>query len=119
MKKGPVLATAPVKSLVETQPTISKLDKEAQRKETARRRDLSRPIRKDIEKAETKISRLQTQLAEIENQLADTALYDAARKDDLLKCMNQQTELKTSLAQVEELMLELMMQLEELESSFE
>lgn len=119
MKKGPVLATAPVKSLVETQPTISKLDKEAQRKETARRRDLSRPIRKDIEKAETKISRLQTQLAEIENQLADTALYDAARKDDLLKCMNQQTELKTSLAQVEELMLELMMQLEELESSFD
>lgn len=119
MKKGPELATAPVKSLVETQPTISKLDKEAQRKETARRRDLSRPIRKDIEKAETKISRLQTQLAEIENQLADTALYDAARKDDLLKCMNQQTELKASLAQVEEQMLELMMQLEELESSFE
>ena len=119
MKKGPELATAPVKSLVETQPTISKLDKEAQRKETARRRDLSRPIRKDIEKAETKISRLQAQLAEIENQLADTALYDAARKDDLLKCMNQQTELKASLAQVEEQMLELMMQLEELESSFE
>ncbi|TCM68637.1 ATP-binding cassette subfamily F protein 3 [Acinetobacter calcoaceticus] len=118
IKKGPQIA-APVQSVVEIKPTISKLDKEAQRKETARRRDLSRPIRKNIEKLEANIARLQPRLAEIEVSLADTGLYEAARKDDLLKLMNQQTESKATLAQHEEQMLELMMELEELEASFE
>ncbi|MEG2921957.1 MAG: hypothetical protein RR856_12975, partial [Acinetobacter sp.] len=60
----------------------------------------------------------QPRLAEIEVLLGNTALYEANRKDDLLKLMNEQTELKAKLAQAEEQMLELMMELEELESSF-
>jgi len=83
MKTGQQPA-APVKSQVEVKPTISKLDKEAQRKEA----------------------------------VGNTALYEANRKDDLLKLMNEQTELKAKLAQAEEQVLELMMELEELESSF-
>ena len=118
MKKGPQ-ALAPVQSQVEVKTTVSKVDKEAQRKETARRRELSRPVRKNIEKIESSIAKTQTQLAEIETTLADTGLYEAARKDDLLKLMTQQTALKASLEQSEEQMLELMMQLEELEGSFE
>ena len=110
---------APIKSQVEVKPTISKLDKEAQRKELARQRDLSRPIRKNIEKNESVINKIQPRLIEIENLLADTTLYEANRKNDLLKLMNEQTDLKAKLEQVEEQMLELMMQLEELESSFE
>lgn len=110
---------APIQSQVEVKPTISKLDKEAQRKEMARRREISRPIRKNIEKLETQISKIQPRLIEIENLLGDTALYEAHRKDDLLKLMNEQTELKAKLEQAEEQMLELMMELEELESSFE
>ena len=51
--------------------------------------------------------------------MADTTLYDANRKDDLLKLMNEQTELKAKLAQAEEKMLEFMMELEEFEGSFE
>lgn len=62
---------------------------------------------------------MQPRLAEIENLLGDSALYDAGRKDDLLKLMNEQTELKGRLAQSEEQMLELMMELEELEASFD
>ena len=100
-------------------PAISKLDKEAQRKETARRRELSRPIRKNIEKNEAQISKLQPRLAEIEVLLGDAAIYEASRKDDLLKLMNEQTQLKSQLETAEEQMLELMMELEELESSFE
>ncbi len=118
MKKGPQ-ALAPVQSQVEVKTTVSKVDKEAQRKETARRRELSRPVRKNIEKIESSIAKTQTQLAKIETTLADTGLYEAARKDDLLKFMTQQTALKASLEQSEEQMLELMMQLEELEGSFE
>ena len=118
MKNGQKPA-APVKSLVEAKPVISKLDKEAQRKEAARRREASRPIRKNIEKCEQQVEKMQSRLAEIENLLGDSALYDAGRKDDLLKLMNEQTELKGRLAQSEEQMLELMMELEELEASFD
>ena len=119
MKNGQQPA-APVQSKVAAaKPAVSKLDKEAQRKETARRRELSRPIRKQIEQCEAQMEKIQPRLAEIENQLADSAVYDASRKDDLLKLMNEQTELKGQLAQSEEQMLELMMELEELESSFE
>lgn len=111
--------SAPVQSLVEEKPAISKTDKEAQRKEAARRRDLTRPIRKNIENAEAKVEKLQPRLAIIEEKLADSSLYDANRKDDLLKLMNEQTKLKQQLEQAEEQILELMMELEELESSFE
>jgi ATP-binding cassette, subfamily F, member 3 len=110
---------APVKSQVEVKTTVSKLDKEGQRKEAARRRELGRPIRKNIEKNETQISKLQPRLAEIETLLGDTALYEANRKEELLKLMNEQTDLKAKVEQAEEKMLELMMELEELEASFD
>lgn len=118
MKQGQQPA-APVQSKVEAQPVISKLDKEARRKEAAKRREQTRPIRKNIEKLESQIGRLQPRLAEIEIALGDSSIYDAARKDELLKLMNEQTELKQQLEQAEEQMLGLMMELEELESSFD
>lgn len=118
MKQGQQPA-APVQSKVEAQPVISKLDKEAQRKEAAKRREQTRPIRKNIEKLESQIGRLQPRLAEIEIALGDSSIYDAARKDELLKLMKEQTELKQQLEQAEEQMFGLMMELEELESSFD
>ena len=111
--------SAPIQSQVVEKPSISKLDKEAHRKEAARQRELSRPIRKNIEKIESQIGKIQPRLSEIEALLADSALYEANRKDDLLKLMNEQTELKVKLEQAEEKMLELMMELETLESSFD
>ena len=111
--------SAPLQSQVEVKPTISKFDKEAQRKEAARRRELGRPIRKDMEKIEAQIGKVQPRLAEIEHALADSALYDSNRKDDLIKLMNEQNELKAKLEQYEEQLLTLMMSLEELESSLE
>jgi len=102
-----------------TQAPVVKIDKEAQRKEAARRREMTRPIRKNIEKVEAQIEKIQPRLADIEHALADTTLYEANRKDDLIKLMNEQTELKAKLEQHEEQLLELMMELEELESSFE
>ena len=68
---------------------------------------------------ESQIGKIQPRLAEIEALLADSALYEANRKDDLLKLMNEQTESKVKLEQAEEKMLELMMELETLESSFD
>jgi|GEM_PF-2991291 len=64
------------------------------------------------------MAKLQPRLAEIESLLGDSALYEASRKNDLLKLMNEQTELKAKLETAEEQMLELMMELESLEQSF-
>ncbi|KKW81505.1 ABC transporter ATP-binding protein [Acinetobacter sp. Ag2] len=119
MMKNGQKPSAPIQSQVVEKTSISKVDKEAQRKEAARQRELSRPIRKNIEKIESQIGKIQPRLVEIEESLADSALYEANCKDDLLKLMNEQTELKTKLEQAEEQMLELMMELETLESSFE
>nr|WP_314371551.1 ATP-binding cassette domain-containing protein [uncultured Acinetobacter sp.] len=98
--------------------STAKVDKEAQRKEAARRRELTRPIRKNIEKVEAQIDKVQPRLAEIEHALADSALYEANRKDDLIKLMNEQNDLKAKLEQFEEQLLTFMMELEELEASF-
>ena len=117
MKNGQQPA-APIQSQVEAKPTISKLDKEAQRKEAARQREQTRPIRKNIEKCESQMEKLQPRLQEIETLLGDSTLYDAERKQDLLKLMDEQNQLKAKLQQTEEEMLGLMMELEELESSF-
>ncbi|MEQ1412754.1 ATP-binding cassette domain-containing protein [Acinetobacter indicus] len=97
----------------------AKVDKEAQRKLAAQRREETRPLRKKIEQCESQIEKIQPRLASIEEQLADSRLYEASRKEDLLKLMNEQTSLKTTLEQAEETMLELMMELEELEQSFQ
>ena len=55
-------------------PAPAKVDKEAQRKESARRREQTRPIRKNIEKVESQIEKLQPRLAQIEEALADTSI---------------------------------------------
>jgi ATP-binding cassette subfamily F protein 3 len=117
MKSGQQPA-APVQSQVEAKPAISKLDKEAQRKEAARRREQTRPIRKNIEKCEAQMEKLQPRLQDIETLLGDSSLYEAERKQDLLKLMDEQNQLKAKLEQIEEEMLSLMMELEELESAF-
>lgn len=116
MKKG-IEISAPVQSIVEKKTTVSKVDKEAQRKEAARRREQSRPIRKNIEKIEASLATLHSQLQKIEEALADSGIYESDRKKELLELMEQQSQLKAQSADQEEQMLELMMQLEEMESA--
>lgn len=100
---------------VDAKSTPSKVDKEAQRKAAAKKREQTRPLRKNIEKVEKKITKLQEQLQAIEVQLTDTTLYDAERKEELLKIMDEQSILKSELGKNEETLLEQMMELEELE----
>lgn len=104
-------------ALKKTEPVV-KTPKETPRKESAKQREQMRPIRKDIEKTEAKIEKLQTQLESIKIALADTALYSTERKEELLKVMDQEKQLTDELAHHEEQLLELMMQLETVEQSF-
>lgn len=98
--------------------SVVKVDKEAQRKEAARRRELTRPIRKKMESIEKEMAALQATLSNIEEKLADSQIYDANRKDELLALMAEQNEKKSKLEHLEEQLLESMMQLEEMENEF-
>lgn len=97
----------------------SKLDKDAQRKLAAQQREQLRPLRKQIDNLDNKIALQQARLKQLENLLADTALYEAARKAELLTLMEEQSSTQAKLQAAEEQLLELMMQLEELEASFQ
>ncbi len=95
------------------------LTKEQTRKEIARRRETTRPLRDKIEQQEKQQHKLQTRLVQIEQLLADEQLYVPEQKTALLTLMNEQTTLKGQLEHSEIQTLELMLALEELEQSFE
>jgi len=108
----PVVA-AVVETAPEPKPVV---DKEQARKLAAAKREQTRPLRQQIEKLEAADQKAQQRLAAIETALADSSLYDAARKADLLKLMNEQQQLRNDCNQRDEQLLELMMQLEAAEA---
>ena len=91
-------------------------DKEQARKQSAAKREQTRPLRKQIEQLETNNQTIAKQLRQIEQDLTDQGLYDAGRKADLLKLMEQQTNLKLQHAQQEEQLFDLMLALETAET---
>ncbi|OPH34386.1 ATP-binding cassette domain-containing protein [Moraxella atlantae] len=99
-------------------PAEKTLTKEEQRKKSAEQRKLTAPIRKKIETDENKLEKLGENLAKIEQQLTDTHLYDDSRKADLLSLLDQQASIKGQVEAVEEHLMNLMMELEEMESGF-
>ena len=96
-----------------------KLDKDAQRKLQAQQREQLRPLREQIDNLDNKISLQQARLQQLEQLLADSALYEAPRKAELLKLMEEQQTSQAKLQAAEEQLLELMLQLEEMEASFQ
>lgn len=98
------------------QPTLSK---EEQRKLAAEQRKLTAPVRRDIEETEKTLAKIDKQLLALEEKLADTDLYEESRKTDLLKLLDEQTELQQQHGDNEEKLLLAMTTLEEMEASFE
>jgi ATP-binding cassette subfamily F protein 3 len=100
-------------------PKTIKVDKEDARKEAAKRRELIRPIHKNIEQIEKRLQKTQQDLVQIEQQLTNPELYTASHKEELLALLDQQTRYKQLLSQDEEQLLALMLDLEELELTLE
>ena len=94
-----------------------------QRKDQKRRdaefRSQTQPLRKQIMTLEKQMDKLSTELATIEEQLADSALYDISRKADLTQCLQQQTQVKSKLDETEMQWLDAQEQLENLTKLFE
>lgn len=55
----------------------------------------------------------------LEEKLSDTGLYDDNRKAELLKLLDEQTQIKGQVGEIEERVMENMMVLEEMEKGFE
>ncbi|NIB39566.1 ATP-binding cassette domain-containing protein [Pseudomaricurvus alkylphenolicus] len=77
-------------------------DRREQRQQAAAQRKQLQPLRKKLQAAERQVDKWQTQCDEIEQQLADTSLYDADRKDDLQGLLKRQGELRQRLDTAEE-----------------
>ena len=88
--------------------------KEQKRLEAERRQRLA-PLRKKQQAAEKKMEKLQSQLDELENQLADTGLYEDARKDELKTLLAKQADTKADLEEIEMAWMELTEELENAE----
>lgn len=114
-EKAKAASPAPAAKPVIVTPTPTPVvDKEAARKESAARREQTRPLRKQIDQLESTIQTINQQLTQLEHTLSDTALYEAHRKADLLKLMDQQQSLKAKLEAHDHQLLELMLTLDAL-----
>ena len=92
--------------------TAPPADRKEQKRLDAEKRQRLAPIRKQQQAAEQRMEKLQAQLSTTEEQLGDTGLYDAGRKDELNKLLQRQAQLKGELEEAELQWMELTEQLE-------
>jgi ATP-binding cassette subfamily F protein 3 len=97
----------------------ARTDKRAQRQAAAALRQQLAPHKREAEKLEKDLGKLHEQLAKVETRLGDTALYEAARKDELRDLLAEQARLKAREAELEEAWLLALESLEELQRQLE
>ena len=98
---------------------VAESSRKEQRQAAAQRREQLRPLRKSINSAESRIERHNARLAELENALLDTSLYEAARKADLDSLLKEQGQLRGEVGELEEQWLALQDELETLEANLD
>ena len=83
-----------------------------QKRRDAELRTQTQPLRRQIEKLEKQMEKHNAQLADAENKLGDTAIYEQSRKTDLTAALQQQASAKSALEECEMEWLEAQEQLE-------
>ena len=84
-----------------TENATSNQNRKEQKRREAELRQQTAPFRKKIVQLEDKMDKYSQQLVEIENQLSDSALYNAENKEKLTALLNEQVMVKKSLEIVE------------------
>ncbi|MDJ0878069.1 MAG: ATP-binding cassette domain-containing protein [Halieaceae bacterium] len=90
--------------------------RKAQRQAAARQREQLRPLKKKIDQTETAMERTESELASLNERLADTGLYDSERKTELDELLREQGRLRQEADTLEHDWLALQQELEELEA---
>ena len=98
---------------------LDKTDKKAQRQAAAALRQQLAPHKKQADKLERELGEVHAKLAQIETALGDSALYEAARKDELRDQLAQQGKLKARESELEEAWMEALELLESMQAQIE
>ncbi|MCY1430402.1 putative ABC transporter ATP-binding protein YheS [compost metagenome] len=98
---------------------VDKTDKKAQRQAAAALRQQLAPHKREADKLERDLGTLHEQLAKVEAALADSAIYEGARKDELRDTLAQQARLKAREAELEEAWMEALELLEGMQAELE
>lgn len=96
----------------------SAVQRKDQKRLEAELRNLLRPLKQKIDKLELQQQQLTTQLAVLEQQLAEPDIYDATNKAQLTKLLAEQSSANNTLAAVEEQWFDAQEQLEQQSSQF-
>ncbi|MGO1268689.1 MAG: ATP-binding cassette domain-containing protein, partial [Pseudomonas bubulae] len=96
-----------------------KTDKKAQRQAAAALRQQLAPHKREADKLEADLGKVHERLAKIEASLGDSAVYEAARKDELRDLLAEQAKLKVREGQLEETWMEALELLETLQAELE
>ncbi len=106
------LATQSAKSS-NTSSGENSVDKKQQRREQAELRKKTAPLRKQADKLEKQVHNWQTKLAEVEEVLGDSEIYQAEHKVKLTELLKTQAQLKNDIEETEMHWLDLEEQIEE------
>ncbi|MDC9725170.1 MAG: ATP-binding cassette domain-containing protein [Gammaproteobacteria bacterium] len=102
---------------VKTETTVSAVsNKKDDRRVAAEARQKLQPLRNTVKKSEQNMDKIQTQLNEVEEKLADNGLYDDSNKEKLKALLVEQGNFKSALEQAEMDWLEASEALEEAQS---
>ena len=101
----------------EVLPKVSAQERKEQKRKDAEARAQIQPLKKQLYKEEQTIARLNDQLKVIEEQLADSSIYETDKKSELTQLLLNQSNLKAELDESESKWLELQQQLEEFEAN--
>ncbi len=96
-----------------------KTDKKAQRQAAAALRQQLAPHKREADKLEAELGKVHEQLAKVEGALADSGIYEAARKDELRDQLAQQAKLKGREAELEEAWMSALETLETMQAELE
>ena len=102
MQQQKAKAAAIEKEVVVETSNDNKVDKKAQRQQSAAARAQLKPLTNKLKSLETQMEKLQKRLSEIETQLADPAIYDEKNKSILQPLLQEQAKLQSQLEETEE-----------------
>lgn len=85
-----------------------------QKRREAELRTLTQPLRKEITRLEKEMEKLNAQLAQAEEKLGDSSLYDPSRKAEMTECLQLHASAKSGLEACEMAWLEAQEQLEQM-----
>ncbi len=80
----------------------NKVDKKAQRQQSAAQRQQLKPLTNKLKNLESQMDKYQTKLADIETQLGDSSIYDDKNKANLQQLLLDQAKVQQQLDEAEE-----------------